>query len=59
MMSCFSTKFQEKAEEYYDDSRYPDVITYTTLVKVSKATCGSLYTSNLNAICLTLWLPTS
>ena len=36
MVSCFSTKFQEKAEEYYDDSLRPDVITYTTLVKVSK-----------------------
>lgn len=29
-------KIQEKAEEYYDDFLRPDVVTYTTLVKVSQ-----------------------
>ncbi|CAN7121129.1 unnamed protein product [Brassica rapa subsp. narinosa] len=29
----FLKEMKEKAEEYYDDSLYPDVITYTTLVK--------------------------
>lgn len=38
----FSKTFQEKAEEYYEDCLHPDVITYTTLVKVSKQSVDRL-----------------
>jgi pentatricopeptide repeat protein len=32
----FFNDMKEKAEEYYDDFLQPDVVTYTTLVKVSQ-----------------------